>query len=185
MAGVLSTVLVAGGVVGIVEVTKPKGVTPASINAAMAKFCGKRVTASAGFQATRRTLSGWSEIKDFTPTAVAFCTNKSGIEIMAFFFRTSFDENNMANQLHEHASQWDEYGTYAVPAWSIGNGVIGTFRFPTKIHTQSVGQVANWMAQTFGVLPVTRNFPNQDWTNTLPPITLESFGSPKPFVDKP
>ena len=42
MAGVLSTVLVAGGVVGIVEVTKPKGVTPASINAAMAKFCGKK-----------------------------------------------------------------------------------------------------------------------------------------------
>lgn len=185
MAGVLSTVLVAGGVFGVTEATKPKGVTPASINAAMAKFCGKRATAVAGFEATRRSISGWSEIKDFTPAAAATCTNASGVAVFAFFFRTSFDENNMANQLHEHASKWDEYGNYAVPAWSIGTGVIGTFRFPSKIHTQSVGQVANWMATTFGVLPVTRNFSNQDWTNTLPPITLESFGSPKPIVDKP
>lgn len=185
MAGVLSTVLVAGGVVGIVEVTKPKGVTPASINAAMAKFCGKnKVHVTLGIAAITNRAD--NDLKQSQPAAEAHCGPNSGLYVLVYFFRSSFDENKLVKTL-VNRTYWKPVGnrTFHLATYSIGKGFVATFRYPNNGASFSEGQVVNWATSVFGVVPKSSNFATQHWTETLPPITLESFGSPKPTVYKP
>ena len=183
MAGVLSTILAVGGVVGVVEATKAKGVTPASkapgatpasINAAMAKFCGKGSVSAA---------VGGSQVNGLMQSnavaSLSCTTSDETVHVWAYFYRTAFDENTTLA-----GGYAERYGSGYV---SIGRGFIAFFGCWDRSCSPRMteGQIVNWMTQTFGMEPVSRRFPVQRWTETLSPITLESFGSPKPILDKP
>jgi hypothetical protein len=194
MAGVLSTVLVAGGVVGVVEATKPKGVTPASkaqgatpasINAAMTKVCWPHTT---GVTLGRAAVQRDSLMPAYgLSVARMSCESRFGQEdgtLIIYFYRTAFDENDtLTSKLDFHMES----------EVSVGKGFIA-IAFESNGPAQAgkgLGRVGNWMTKTFGVVPTIgifhrfNQYPLQHWTDTLPPITLESFGSPKPIAYKP
>lgn len=195
MAGVLSTVLIAGGVFGVIEATKPKGVTPAtkaqgvtpaSINAAMAKFCAKgSVVGTVGLAQTSE--SEWP-VANNAVGSLRCWTADENLLVYVDFFCSAFDENSTIT---------GHFGTGDFPLSSgfasIGKGYIGRYYY-SKPHNGlsdvgetriTEGQFMNWMTATFGAKPISHGFPVQRWTETLPSITLESFGSPKPIVDEP
>ncbi len=173
IATLLSTVLVAGGVFGVVEATKAKGVTPANINAAMAKFCSKDrdekpLVTFLGPQTTAKNT-----------TIIECASTQKRVKVEAFFFRTAQEENAFLNGK-------SDLSMYDLGYDSVGKGVVASFACWERNcgPRMTCRQIVIWMPETFGVKPIPHGLPKQRWKQTLPPITLPSFGLREPRVFK-
>ena len=117
-------------------------------------------------------FDNWKFIRHLPAVAAEACASPSGIDVVALFFRTAFDENSFVRSAS--GANWTTPNSAQIK-WCIGKGYVATFRYPLNDSVMTEGQVINWMRATFHTTPISEDLPSQHWTETLPPITPSSF----------
>lgn len=179
IAALTLLVLAAGAGIFAFE-NRSSGITPASINSSMEKWCTTPVFGAVGVAQVKGLFANQHP----SNAADGLTCSQNGVRAYVLFFRTAFDENAYLSQV---ASGFDWTGSavakYANPiTFSVGHGFVAYFGWPKADTNTTEGQVVAWMESTFGAVPKTSGLASQDWTGILSAINLSSFGKPAPLV---
>jgi len=168
--------------VGHAEFGSPP-INPASVNAALTKACGKTIVTIGGTNTAKFfSQTGQPSKSDLSvfrhASAMILCAMKDETVIAVAFFRNAQDENFVLNTGNDSSPE----KAYDWVGWGFDATVV------PKDKSLPTGDILTFMNETFQTRPIilsSRNIPVQQWTETLPPITMESFGLPRPTVYKP
>ena len=157
--------------------------TPLSINKALGYSCkSDLMKGRAAVVVGSAAVSKFSKNSQVTNASALWYCRQGDVLIWVWFYRTAFDENSSIDAFDNDWTFACITGNcYKEPVqFYVGKGFVAYYGWPNNTVSTTEGSLNSKLSKVFRVFPSSSNLRKQKWTEVLPQITLESFGSPEP-----
>jgi len=182
LTSIVAVALVLTTIIGLNKKSS-SGPTPASINQALGSSCKSDVMkGTAAVVVGSKVVSMYAKNSGISNASALWVCKQGDVWIWVWFYRTAFDENSSIDA-------FDKSWTFACTAgpcykepvqFYVGKGFVAYYAWPNNENSTTEGLLISRLSRVFDVFPSSSNLKKQKWTEVLPQITIESFGSPRP-----